>query len=95
MKPLKEKIKEKLHQERWSKSCDRLADFLFEINWFLGKTRNLYELLESISIVETSDPHYLDRRNRDYAAAKVLKRGSGLHWSYWRYALYYGDREEN
>jgi len=89
MKSLKEEIKQKLHQERWSKSCDRLVDFLFEINWFLGKTRELNELLESISIVETSDPHYLDRKNRTYAAAKILKRGSGNHWSYWRYALYH------
>jgi len=75
----RELIKRKLFVECWSVKCQRLVDFIEHVKYD-------YELdevdFDDITIVETSDPHYLDRRNRRYSSAAVLKKGNCQHGSY-------------
>ncbi len=86
----RETIKRKLFAERWSIKCQRLVDFIERVKYDYG----LDEVdFDDITIVETSDPHYLDRRNRRYSSAAVLKKGNCQHGSYWTYVLFRWKKE--
>jgi len=87
----RDQIKQRLRQDRWSVACDRLIDFL---KFLREKYPDRDISPDDVAIVDSSDAYYLDRKNRQYDHAVVLKIGSRLHWSYWRYAIYSRAKKE-
>jgi len=81
----RDQIKQRLRQDRWSVACDRLIDFL---KFLREKYPDRDISPDDVAIIDSSDAYYLDRKNRQYDYATVLRRGCKSCGSYWRYAIY-------